>query len=379
MNKFLFIGIILLALTACNSNNRFEIKGEITNAAKEKMYLEHIGLMKVIQLDSVVLSDKGSFKFKAPRPAFPDFYRLRINNKTIDFAVDSCETISVNADFKNFSTDYKIEGSLQSVEIQKLRKSVSAIQLKANGLNPEMSAEERNAKISEITSDIEKHKAMARQLILQNPRSTTAYFAIYQKINDTYLFSPYVKEDRPYCAAVATSYNAFMPDYERTKNLYALVMDAIKTERNQKTNQAWAEIMRNASTGYIDIALKDRSDKVRKLSELEGKLVIIDFSSYEMENNIQYTFELRELYNKYHNRGLEIFQISLDKSKLVWEGATTNIPWVCVRDENGPNTPSVATYNVSSIPTLFLLNRKGVIAGRYYDFKSLEDQIKKLL
>lgn len=379
MNKFLFIGIILLALTACNSNNRFEIKGEVTNAAKEKMYLEHIGLMNVIQLDSVVLSDKGSFKFKAPRPAFPDFYRLRINNKTIDFAVDSCETISVNADFKNFSTDYKIEGSLQSVEIQKLRKSVSAIQLKANGLNPEMSAEERNAKIAEITSDIEKHKAMARQLILQNPRSTTAYFAIYQKINDTYLFSPYVKEDRPYCAAVATSYNAFMPDYERTKNLYALVMDAIKTERNQKTNQAWAEIMRNASTGYIDIALKDRSDKVRKLSELEAKLVIIDFSSYEMENNIQYTFELRELYNKYHNRGLEIFQISLDKSKLVWEGATTNIPWVCVRDENGPNTPSVATYNVSSIPTLFLLNRKGVIAGRFYDFKSLEDQIKKLL
>jgi len=379
MNKFLFFGIILLALTACNSNNSFEVKGEITNATKEKMYLEHIGLMSVIKLDSVVLSDKGSFKFKAPRPSYPDFYRLRIKDKTIDFAVDSCEKISINADFNKFSTEYKIEGSLQSAEIQRLRKSLSAIQLKANDLNPEMSAGERDAKIAEITSDIEKHKAMARQLILQNPRSTTAYFAIYQKINNTYLFSPYIKEDKPFCAAVATSYNAFMPDYERTKNLYALVMDAIKTERDQKANQAWAEIMKNASTGYIDIALKDRSDKIRKLSELEGKLVIIDFSSYEMENNVQYTFELRDLYNKYHNRGLEIFQISLDRSKLVWEGATANIPWVCVRDENGPNTPSVATYNVSSIPTMFLLNRSGVITGRYYDFKSLEDQIKKLL
>lgn len=379
MNKFLFTGIIILALTACNSNNRFEIKGEISNAAKEKMYLEHIGLMNVIKLDSVVLSENGSFKFKSPRPAYPDFYRLRINDKTIDFAVDSCETISVNADFNNFSTGYKIEGSVQSAEIQKLRKSLSAIQMKANSLNPEMSAGERDVKIAEITSDIEKHKAMARQLILQNPRSTTAYFAIYQKINDTYLFSPYVKEDKPYCAAVATSYNAFMPDYERTKNLYALVMDAIKTERSQKANQAWAEIMKNASTGYIDIALKDRTDKIRKLSELEGRLVIIDFSSYEMENNVQYTFELRDLYNKYHTRGLEIFQVSLDRSKLVWEAATTNIPWVCVRDENGPNTPCVATYNVQSVPTLFLLNRSGVITGRYYDFKSIEDQIKKLL
>lgn len=378
MNKYFIYGIAFLVLTACNSSDKFKIKGNVTNAAKEKMYLEHIQLMKVEKLDSVVLDESGKFKFKAERPAFPDFYRLRIANKTIDFAVDSCEEIAVTADFNHFSTEYKIEGSMNSSEIQKLRKSVSEIQLKANSLNPEMSADERNVKIAEITSDIEKHKAMARQIILQNPRSTTAYFAIYQKINDTYIFSPYVKEDRPFCAAVATSYNAFMPEYDRTKNLYALVLDAIKTDRNEKSKQAWAEIVNKASTGYIDIALKDRTDKIRKLSEFEGKVVLIDFSAYEMENNVQYTFELRELYNKYHNRGLEIFQISLDKSKLVWESATSNIPWVCVRDDDGQNTPFVASYNVRSIPTIFLMNKEGVIIGRYYDFKAIDNQISKL-
>ena len=97
-----------------------------------------------------------------------------------------------------------------------------------------------------------------------------------------------------------------------------------------------------------------------------------------MENNVQYTFELRELYNKYHNRGLEIFQISLDKSKLVWESATSNIPWVCVRDDDGQNTPFVASYNVRSIPTIFLMNKEGVIIGRYYDFKAIDNQISKL-
>lgn len=379
MNKYLIAGIALFGLVACNSADQFKIAGTVENAAKETMYLEHIGLLKTDMLDSVVLSKDGEFKFKAPRPEYPDFYRLRIGAKTIDFAVDSCETITVKADAKSFASSYQLEGSQTSDDIQQLRKSVSDIQRKVNSITPEMSAAERNAKIAEITADIEKHKVMARQLILQNPRSAAAYFAIYQKVNNSYIFSPYVKEDKPYCAAVATSYNTFMPEYVRSKNLYGLVMDAIQTERKEKANQEWAEIINNASAGYIDIALNDKNNKQRKLSELEGKVVLIDFSSYEMENSVQYTFELRELYNKYSGRGFEIFQISLDRSKLLWEESVANLPWVCVRDENGPNTTFVSSYNVRAIPTLYLMNREGVIIGRDMNFEELNAKIAKLL
>lgn len=379
MNKYLIAGIALFGLVACNSADQFKIAGTVENAAKETMYLEHIGLLKTDLLDSVVLSKDGEFKFKAPRPEYPDFYRLRIGAKTIDFAVDSCETITVKADAKSFASSYQLEGSQTSNDIQQLRKSVSDIQRKVNSITPEMSAAERNAKIAEITADIEKHKVMARQLILQNPRSAAAYFAIYQKVNNSYIFSPYVKEDKPYCAAVATSYNTFMPEYVRSKNLYGLVMDAIQTERKEKANQEWAEIINNASAGYIDIALNDKNNKQRKLSELEGKVVLIDFSSYEMENSVQYTFELRELYNKYSGRGFEIFQISLDRSKLLWEESVANLPWVCVRDENGPNTTFVSSYNVRAIPTLYLMNREGVIIGRDMNFEELNAKIAKLL
>ena len=379
MNKYLIAGIALFGLVACNSADQFKIAGTVENAAKETMYLEHIGLLKTDLLDSVVLSKDGEFKFKAPRPEYPDFYRLRIGAKTIDFAVDSCETITVKADAKNFASTYQLEGSQTSDDIQQLRKSVSDIQRKVNSITPEMSAAERNAKVAEITADIEKHKAMARQLILQNPRSAAAYFAIYQKVNNAYIFSPYVKEDKPYCAAVATSYNTFMPEYDRSKNLYGLVMDAIQTERKERANQEWAEIINNASAGYIDIVLKDKNDQQRKLSELEGKVILIDFSSYEMKNSVQYTFELRELYNKYSGRGFEIFQISLDRSHLIWKESVANIPWVSVRDQNGPNTPYISSYNVSAIPTLFLMNREGVIIGRDLSFEELNAKIAKLL
>jgi len=75
------------------------------------------------------------------------------------------------------------------------------------------------------------------------------------------------------------------------------------------------------------------------------------------------------LYNKYQAKGLEIYQVSLDRSILLWKNSTESIPWICVRDENGPNSKVVASYNIQKIPTLFLLNRKGSLDGRNYDLK----------
>jgi peroxiredoxin len=376
MKKYIYFAFAAIVLYACNSTDSFKTEGTVANADNKTLYLEHIGLMKTTVIDSVKLNSDGEFSFKGKRPEYPDFYRLRLDNRTIDFAVDSCEKISFKADAKNFSSGYSVEGSTTSASIQKLRKSLNDIQAKVNLIKPELTTAERSAILSEIEADIAAHKKMAGALVLQNPRSAAAYYAIYQQLNNAYLFSPYSDEDRPYCAAVATAYNAFMPEYDRTKNLYSLVMDAIRTNRRERSNQEWKKIIEQSGVGYIDIALNDKSGKTRKLSELEGKLILIDFSAYEMENSVQYTFALRELYNKYHSRGLEIYQISLDRSKLMWEEATASIPWICVRDENGTYASS---YNVQQVPTIFLMNRKGEIISRSPDHKELERLISQNL
>ncbi|MEI7502115.1 MAG: thioredoxin family protein [Paludibacter sp.] len=379
MKKSLFLLLIVISIVSCKQNNRFHVTGIVKDAAGEMLYIEHTGLLNTATIDSVKLDAKGDYKFQSKRPAYPDFYRLRLNNKVIAFSVDSCEEIIIDAKSANFATEYEVKGSDASKLIQRLRISVMNIQRKANELTSDLSAQEKNSRIADIEKDIEAHKELARKMILQNPRSTAAYYAIYQKVNDTYLFSPYVKKDKPYCAAVATSYNAFMPDYERTKNLYNLVMDAIKTERKAKQDEAWSEVLKTSGTGYIDIALKDNNNVQRTLSELVGKLILIDFSAYESKESVNYTFALRDLYNKYHNKGFEIYQISLDQNKLLWQQSTRNIPWICVRDDNGPNTTYVASYNISSIPTTFLMTKQGTIIARSLGFKELEKEIAKNL
>jgi hypothetical protein len=317
MKKALVLLLVFAGLISCKQNNRFHVNGTVKDAKGSMLYFEHSGLLKTIVLDSTKLGANGEFSFKSARPEYPDFYRLRLNDKVITFAVDSCEDINFAAKEKNFATDYTVTGSLTSAQIQKLRVSLMNIQQKADELSPDMGVGVRDAKIAEIKAAIQVHKEMAGKLILENPRSAVAYFAIYQKVNDAFLFSPYVKTDKPYCAAVATSYNTFMPEYDRTKNLYSLVMDAIRSERKAKAKEEWNEVLEKAGKGYIDIDLKDRKNVPHKLSSLEGKVVLIDFSSYAADGIVDYTFALRDLYNKYHSRGFEIYQISVDDNKLL--------------------------------------------------------------
>ena len=379
MKKYLVSIIAIGLLTACNTGNKFKVEGIIEGGGGEMVYLEHTGLMKSTIIDSTRINSEGEFRFRAERPAYPDFYKLTLGTKQIHFAIDSTETIKIESSFDNFSNEYTISGSESNTDIQKLRKSVIEIQKKANQIVRGMNEADRNKLLDEIVAMVETHKVMARPIILKNPKSTAAYFAIFQKINNTYIFSPYVKEDRPYCAAVATSYHTFMPDYDRSRNLYNLVMDAITMERQARRQENWQEIVKEIGTGFIDIELPDKQGINRKLSDLKGKVILVDFSAYESRESVQYTFALRELYNKYASRGFAIYQVALDRNKLLWQESVANIPWVCVRDEKGPNTIYAATYNVSSLPSYFLISRSGDIIGRDMDLQTLEKAIEKQL
>jgi len=156
-------------------------------------------------------------------------------------------------------------------------------------------------------------------------------------------------------------------------------MDAIRTDRKAKEKEAWNEVLATQGTGYINIILPDKNNVEHKLSSIIGKVILIDFSAYESKQSVDYTFTLRELYDKYHSRGFEIYQISLDQNKQLWHAATKNIPWICVRDLNGPNTRYAVSYNVSEIPTTFLMDRKGNIISRSLGLNDLRKAIEKNL
>jgi len=377
MKKLLIILLVSLAFFACKNNREtFTIKGIVENAQGKTIILEHIGIAETLVLDSVLISANGKFSFRANRPDYSDFYRIRIQNRFIVFVVDSTETIAVNANFENFSTEYTVENSPQSELIKTLRISVINIQNKVNALDEITDESEQAEKIAEIELLLEQHKTMARELILENPRSNAAYFALYQKISGLYIFSPFVSEDFRYWAAVATAYHTFMPNSERSQNLYNFALEGLHERRLTQQQAALNELIETEGRNYIDIVLPDRRGIEKRLSDLRGKVILIDFSAYEIAGSIDYTFALRDLHTKYSHRGFEIFQISFDRNRLLWENVVENIPWIAVRDENGT---FAQLYNISQIPTTFLMDREMNIVARDLTFGELDREIDRLL
>ena len=351
--KKIILFVFALALIGCQHTPTFTIKGTITHANGETLYLEHTGLVKTTALDSCVLDANGDFKLHAVAPEHPDFYRLRIASQSLPLAIDSTETIAITASRDSLSHTLAIEGSDNSLAIAQLRATAR-------------------------TASREQLREHAKTIIVTNPRSLAAYYAVFLKQGGQYIWNIFDVADRRMYQAVATSFNVWMPNYERTKAPYAQVTDILKAEREMQQQAAMRQLINDAENTVLDISLTDDNGITQSLTDLRGKLIVLDFSAIEMEQSQGYIFELRELYNRYHNRGVTIYSVSLDRNKLLWEDGVVNLPWTNVYA--GEQAIEVMTrYNVQSIPTLFLLDRKGNVQGRYTNFEQLDADLRKHL
>ena len=132
-------------------------------------------------------------------------------------------------------------------------------------------------------------------------------------------------------------------------------------------------------TGVIDISLRDMKGDMRKLTDLKGKAVILDFTIYQTAVSATHNYLLLDLYKKYADQGLEIYQVSLDADEHYWKTTADNLPWICVRDANGIYSSVAASYNVKTVPTLFLINKNNELSARGETIKDLEAAVKALL
>lgn len=383
MKKIFFAALAAIALGACDSEPKFKVEGNITGADGKMLYLEASALEGVVALDSVELGANGAFMFKQNRPESPEFYRLRLDNKVINFAIDSTETIKINADEATFATAYNVEGSANSLKIKELTQKQSKLQADVNALASSLQANRINASDYEtgINDLVKRYKDEVKiGYIFAAPNTSAAYFALFQKLGSYLIFDPFNNKDDVKCfAAVATSLNNMYPHADRSKNLYNIVIKGMKNTRTPQANTVELPESQVKETGIIDIALRDMKGNTRKLSDLKGKVVLLDFTIYQSTVSAAHNYQLRDLYDKYHGQGLEIYQVSLDADEHFWMTTADNLPWVCVRDANGIYSQIAAIYSVQNVPTIFLVNKQNELSARGETIKDLDAAIKALL
>ena len=371
---------MVMAFASCQQN-KFHVTGNITDAQDSVLYFENMSLDGPVIIDSVKLSSDGSFDFSGDKPSAPEFYRLRIKSNIINVSIDSTETVEFKASYPTMAVKYEVNGSDNCTKIKEL----SLMQI--NLLNQAIALNKNNSLgMKEASDSIEKlvlayKEKVKMNYIFKEPNKAYAYFALFQALGNRLIFNPHESvEDMRVFGAVATSWDTYYPEAERGKNLHNITIEGMKTQRILQAKQSVnIDPSKVTVADIIDIPLVDNHGNRRSLTELKGKVVLLDFHAFSAPNSTQRIMQLRGIYNKYHAQGLEIYQVSVDPDEHFWKTQTAALPWINVHDPNNLQSEYLGRYNVQSIPTFFLISRANALHKRDAQIKDLDAEIKSLL
>lgn len=380
----LAVSLMMLGAVSC-SNKKFEVSGNITDAKDSLLYFENMSLNGAVVVDSTKLDADGNFSFAVDAPSAPEFYRLRIAGQIINVAADSTEHVTIKAAYPTMASQYEVSGSDECSKIKELAIGQMALQASINNIvrNTNLNDDVMRDSIRVILAQYK--EGVKNNYIFKEPMKAYAYFALFQTIalgyENVLVFNPRSNEDDvKVFAAVATSWDTYYPKAERGLNLHNIAIEGLKNIRIMKAEQQQTvDPSKVEYTGVIDIALPDNKGNIRKLSSLKGKVVMLDFHLFETKESTARIMQLRELYNKYHAQGFEIYQVSIDPDEHFWKTSVAALPWVCVHSDDDLNAAELGMYNVRDIPTYFLIDKNNVLQKRDVQIKDIDAEIKALL
>jgi hypothetical protein len=357
--------VTLVFMMGCHHPQKFEIRGNITNAQGKKIYLEELMVASLRPVDSAKINSSGEFTLRQ-HVGMPTFYLLKLSeNNFITLLVDSAEKVSIKADAINFSREYSVQGSPGSLLVQELNKKLNTTKQKLDSIsslselfkeNPDI--EERKKEWNKAYDEIVQEQIrFSTDFVSKHPFSMASVLALYQKFDD----ENYVVRDIQALRIAASALNSFYPKSEHVKALYANTLQLIAKERAGNLQKFIEEKGQNSP----DINLPDQNGKKIALSSFRGKYVLVHFWSAVDQNSRIVNPVLAEIYQKYKNKGFEIYQVSVDKDRTRWLNAIgeDRLVWTNVGDMEG-SIQSVMFYNIQSVPYNYLLDKEGTIIAK---------------
>ena len=373
ISLFLFVSALLFA--SCTDHRYFRVEGKINDGKNHVIYLERVLPDKVKTIDSFKIKSNERFRFKKEHPPYPDFYRVRINDKFVIFAVESSKTIMIHSKDPYFS-DYSITGSENIRKIFELNRSIERVE---KGIREfEASVNDGKAEdLEKITKLIAQHDSLAQSIIYSDTKSSAAYYAIFHNVDGSRFFH-INDQDARHFLAVATAYNAFYPHSTRSKELTNLVLQAKRLKQSEELKQLL--LQNNRVPTVMNFSLPDVDGSIISLSDFRGKVLVVNFAYFKADQSMEYVLGSRDQYIKYHDKGFEMIGISFDGDFEFFQNASRRVPWIRVFDEKGINSDLLETYDIIQLPTLFVIDREGHIISRHtYLDSTLKANLEKLL
>jgi len=376
--------IMLLTGFAC-SNNKTEIKGIVSGGADKTLTLERLDVNRTMVIDTVRIKDDGSFSFKTQQDEAELFVIKNQDGALINLLLSPGEDISLHTDYDSFGTDYQVDGSEESEGISLLvdhlnqtRRELDSLLLIVDSIddpeNPQMGLIR-----SAYAQTIIKQKRFTIKYLVEHMTSLSSVYALYQKYDEQSLILG-SESDLQYFKAVADSLELVYPNSSLTLSLRA---DIEQKEKEYQVEFKLNQLMEMAGeeTGFLKLSIPDRDGVEVDLSSLEGQVILITFWASQNKESINALLQLQSTYKKYHSSGFEIYAISLDNNKIEWMNAIdfNEFGWINVSELSFPESRAALLYNVSALPTTFLVNREGDIVSKNLFGRNLETWLDNII
>jgi hypothetical protein len=355
----------ILTLTSCFRSSQVKVKGVLKNCKNQTLYFEKVDVFKVRPLDSIKMKNSGRFAFTTSAK-YPDFYQLRISDdKIIKLLLEPDEKAIIRGDFNRIDKSLDIKGSHGTQLLKGLLDNIEMTKSKLDSLSEIFINSDDTSDKEDLTEQykniIEQHRNYSIGFILDNSSSLASITALYQKVEPGRILF-YRARDIQFFKIVRDS---LIKKYPKSNHVKVLKINTNRLLQGY-SNQKLLSLAKPDNFMLPEIYLPDLKGDSTSLLSLKGKYVLLSFWASWNKESINANLKLKDVYEEYHKRGFEIYQVSFDKSARQWHYAVRfdQLPWINVNDSSFPNSLIARNYNVNSLPWNYLIdsNMDNIIA-----------------
>lgn len=382
MKKSFVITLLSLAVLCGCNRNRVVLEGVFAACPNEVVVLESLAANGALVADSVRTNANGSFKINVELvDGEPTFYNLRCAERNIPLILSEGERVVVNS-VPGLIDGYTVTGSKESELVREVKNimgfGVARLDSLTTLYNKTSVKNIQQLVGKEFSQEYLNIKRRQIEFIVKNAGSLAAIYALNQRIpGDQVLFGG--EKDIVYFRLVADEVEKNYPTSPYLLGLKAAIAQYDnQLELATKMGQAFSVEPAN----FPEIELPDMFGKKQSLTAIQkDKVVLLDFWSITDQNASFRNAELKELYQKYHDRGFEIYQVSVDTTKPAWIEVVQmqKLSWISVCDFKGAGSLAVQMFGITSVPQNFLLDREGNIVARNAYGDDLKKELAKLI
>lgn len=352
-----------LAIVSCT--DKAVISGVLKDAPEKQVVVRELDMDKYVVLDTLTTGKDGSFKYKADiAKGQPEFiYLFYGQTKVASLLLESGEKACVEADTLG---NYSVSGSEASAKLQQIDERY------ADFITSFIAAEGNRAEMTRLYVD---YYRSCVKYVMENPTSMTVVPVLFQDLSEyTPIFSS--QTDAIFFRQAADTLRTIYPDSKYVK--------ALDREANRRMNILGINnrISEASESGYPDINMPDINGKMKSLSSVDAKVVLVHFWSTADPLNTMFNIEkLMPVYEQYHGKGLEIYSICIDPDKGEWGSVVTaqKLPWINVNDGLGTASPVVSLYNIAGLPTSFIIADGDMLPSAVNSVDGLKRELDRLL